>query len=1006
NVDIVFSMDDFDISTSGLASHALRFDMSAGRTLVPGELRNSMLTTTGDNAAGVSVSPINAPSVFGLNMDSTSISTGGTNAPGITFGEGGNIDDSIVNFTIENSTIMTTGAQSEAFRVDAPGRGAILSINLENTTFTTTGDQSRGVVLVSPSNASATTTIISGVTVNTSGASDSAAFIQSAGASFDPLTEQSSAYTINVRDSSFATVGTNSPGLLIADLLGNRSVNLVSLADTDISTMGDNSDGVAIGTGRSSGSDLNSTTISFADFSVEVDGENSRGIVIDAFRNGMESSDLSFFLQSNAITTNGDAGHGIEIGGTSGVFQTSLLTFAFLDNAITTNGDGAHGLIIGGLPEFATGDENSVLLALQFDQPLITTGAGSDGVRLGAGWGSAGAASDDRANNIESRFSSVLVADEISATGEGSVAFRTSSLINLFEISETGSITGDAAAILSEGDGGFETFTNAGTIMGDIILGDEDTTLTNTGTITGNIDLGGGANAIFVGANGRLNSLDTILLGDGNAITVEGILSPGDDGPFQTTNIGSDLVLASGSNFIVDIDGMALDPAALGFFLSDRVIVDGDITLQGGALSVASLTPEGDFDRQAQFLILDASGAVTGEFGDILADLPFLDLNLVYNPDNVILNASRQGPVVPFQSLGNTPNQIAVGAAFDQLEMGATGDLDVVIDQLIFASTPQALAAFDTNSGEIYASLLAQTAFEGLTRSREILARARRASTEGWGIWGGLGGSDSTVDGDGNGADVDASAFGFDLGMDYTGPGNGWAVGVAGGSRNGDLEIEDRASEADYDSWYLSGYGRYGTGGQGPTISAALSYTQADDIAVTRGISVAALNRNALGTTDADVFTLGAEARYGVSLSGNWAAGPVGSITLVEADLGTVRETGAQSLNLSSRGSDENQTIFGIGAFVNWQKGMSAFDLSAQYVDGGTNRAEAVLAFEGAPDAPFTIRAPRASNDGLLASVSGQIELGAGWSLGAQVDGFFGNDFDDVTGSAVVSWRF
>ena len=130
------------------------------------------------------------------------------------------------------------------------------------------------------------------------------------------------------------------------------------------------------------------------------------------------------------------------------------------------------------------------------------------------------------------------------------------------------------------------------------------------------------------------------------------------------------------------------------------------------------------------------------------------------------------------------------------------------------------------------------------------------------------------------------------------------------------------------------------------------------------------------------------------------------SVTHASADLSDVSEVGAQSLNLSTDGSSDDQTVFGIGAFANWQDDASAFDLSAQYVDGSTNRAAATLAFEGGPSAPFTILAPEADNGGIAASVSGQIELGSGWTLGAQIDGFFGSDFQDVGGSAILGWRF
>ncbi|MEL7447197.1 MAG: autotransporter outer membrane beta-barrel domain-containing protein, partial [Pseudomonadota bacterium] len=454
-----------------------------------------------------------------------------------------------------------------------------------------------------------------------------------------------------------------------------------------------------------------------------------------------------------------------------------------------------------------------------------------------------------------------------------------------------------------------------------------------------------------------------------------------------------------------DIDGMAMDMDAAGFFQSDRITVDGNIVIEDATLAISSLTAEGDFDRSAQFLILDAAGTLTGEFSMIDADLPFLDLSVTYDAGQAILNAGREGPVVPFASLGLTPNQRAVGASFDALEMDATGDLDDVVEQLIFASTDQALTAFDSASGEIYASLLAQAGNDGLRRSREALARARNVSGSGWGIWGGVSFSDSSIDADGNGAQVEQDDFGFDFGFDYVGDGNAWAAGISAGWRDGDLSVADRFSAADYDAWYLSGHARYGSGGAGATFSGVISYGQSD-ASVTRTLTVNALTRTAIGQADIDTFSLGGEARYGVDVGGGWAIGPVVSIMHSDSDLALDDETGAGSVALTSADASDGQTRYGSGLFANLRSDTALFDLAAQYVDGSSSEVGARLAFAEGGQAPFTVLAPVADQSGVLTSASANVDLGNGWTIGAQVEALFGSDVDDVSGSAVLGWRF
>ncbi|WP_417612082.1 hypothetical protein [Parasphingorhabdus sp.] len=1052
--DYTFIIADSELRSEGDDSALLRVTGRETANVGNFVMIGGTLSSTGDGSGGIIVDGNQAAgeSSHTFFLAETSIATEGDNSGGFVFGRDDSEGSNITSFTFDAVDITTQGADSDAFYVGTQSDNSIKGVTITNSSFVTASDNSRAMVTELLGENSVQSVTVANSRFETLGNNSAAITVNDLPEGVAGLQPDGSILSIDIGETTISTQGDNSLGIDVASLLGDQSTTVISMSDNQISTAGANSDAVSIGTQTGIGFQESHTfSMDFMDY--ETTGDDSRGTYIGSLANGIggasdseDATDATFFIGEGSITTSGARSHGIEFAAMDGDFTDAIVDAViagdlmidtsgadaigilwgglqgnFVDSdaatdlrpqysvtmaplSVATNGAGSHGIQVGDLPAFDAADNADVTLTIG-TREITTTGAGAHGVVIGSGWGDAGS-TNATGRTGSNRYSTVTVTGAIDVSGAGSDGIVSDSLINAFEITETGSVTSaDGFALnFATVDDGQSAF-NLGTIDGDVIFGDGDDVFDNEGTFTGNIDMGAGANAIFVRAGGVFNSLDEILLGMGNAITVEGDLSPGGVEPFQTTAIGSDLVLADGSRLLVDIDGMTADATTSGFFVSDRVTVDGDISIGDSTLAVSSLTAEGDFDRSAQFLILDASGALTGEFSAIDADLPFLDLSMTYEGNRVILNAGREGPVVPFASLGQTPNQRAVGAAFDQLEPGATGDLDDVIDQLIFASTDQALTAFDSVSGEIYASLLAQAGSDGLRLSRDALSRSRQAVAPGWAIWGGVSFSDSSIDGDGNGARVEQDDLGFDFGIDYVGAGNQWAAGISTGYRDGDVDIARRASSADYEMWYLTAHARYGTGGAGPTIGGAFSYGETD-ANVTRTLTVNALSRTALGQAQIDSTTFAGEARYGFAMGSGWAAGPVVSVQHVHSDLSLDNETGAGSVALTSADASDGQTRYGGGLFLNLQDRGVAFDLSAQYVEASSNTVGARLAFADGGNAPFTVLAPVTDGGGVSAAASASIELGKGWTLGAQFDAFLGGDQNDISGAATIGWRF
>ncbi len=360
-------------------------------------------------------------------------------------------------------------------------------------------------------------------------------------------------------------------------------------------------------------------------------------------------------------------------------------------------------------------------------------------------------------------------------------------------------------------------------------------------------------------------------------------------------------------------------------------------------------------------------------------------------------------PLFPTAAL--TVNQRAAATGLDDLNQDIATDAGRVYRQILFMTAPQAQAAFDASSGEIYATLIADNLGAGMARSQRLVARSHESTGEGWGIWGGVNGRTGTIDGDGNAAEADYTSYGLDLGIDYRGPDNLWALGLSGGYTNADLDVDGRLSAATSEGYHIGAYGRYGTNGPGFTATAAFDYGSAQ-AHVSRRIVFGTIDRTTFANVDTDTVAVSGELRYGLPLSGAWSAGPVALIHYADTELGHIGETGASSLDLSGDGNDETSTRYGGGGFINWQSGRGSLDASAQYITGNSRLSWATLSLESAPQTRFTVFSPRVSGDAGLFTLSGNYELGGRWTLGAEARGTIAAQEQSVAGSVSLGWKF
>lgn len=352
-----------------------------------------------------------------------------------------------------------------------------------------------------------------------------------------------------------------------------------------------------------------------------------------------------------------------------------------------------------------------------------------------------------------------------------------------------------------------------------------------------------------------------------------------------------------------------------------------------------------------------------------------------------------------------TFNQRAAAERLDNLDR-ADSDADAAYMALLFATTSQARTAFDTTSGEIYATLLARQAELGITRTRRLIARGHEPVGEGWGLWGGLHGLAASSDTDGNASRARQDGIGSELGIDYRGPDNMWGLGVSLTWTDGKLDLSSRASVAETQGWNLGAFARYGTGHAGLTVSAAADYS-AVEADVNRDITIVGLSRKAKGSADLDSFAITTELRYGFGEKGEGlAVGPVISLAHVSAGFEGVDENGAGSLNLSGAGSVHGLTRYSGGLFANWQSPRAGFDTSVQYVVGAREFADVTLALDGAPGTAQAVRSAANRPRGVLLTFAGQVDLGGGWTLAGETRAVLGPNEESIAGTVSVGWRF
>jgi uncharacterized protein with beta-barrel porin domain len=785
-----------------------------------------------------------------------------------------------------------------------------------------------------------------------------------------------------------------------------------------------------------------------------------------------------------AITTSGAGAHGIvaqSIGGGGGFFSAfssagSLLspnvvgvpgagsgaTVAVnVQGAVQTSGVGAHGVIaqsVGGGGGLVGAGEFATLL------PAVGSFAGSAG-----GIGSAGSVAVNVSANILALGADAtgIVATSTDATGFGgpiNVSVGAGALVvgglGLGGTPGNGDEPANAVRLIG---GSANTLVNngflatVGGISGFVVAGGVgDDSIVNSGRIDGSVDLSAGRNAIDNKPAGVFNSGSVVWLGplpaSFDALTNEGLLSPGGYQNVYTTNITGNLLQTATGVYGLDLN---LDRSA------DLINVTGTANMAGNVvLNLVNPLAAPGFATPGTHTetILHAQGGVTNSGLTLTAfDTAVINYSLIY-PDSqdialkyavdyspagltvnqrtvsYAVNAIETAQLSPaFRPIATNlfylPNVATLGAAYDSL----SGEGVSASEQTAFNATDMFLSTANTQmqrwiQNSCGDDATGTTLYAAQPTPKSKAASPACASARTWRIWGtGYGG---TANWSGNGsvgsASVTGRVSGFGAGLDYQINPN-FLLGFAAGGGASSFAAQNRATSGTVDAYHTALYGAWRN--RNFYASGILSYDWFNDnesrFASIPGVVLPASNfaggpyyvpgfqEKPGGSFDASAFSAYGEAGYNAHY-GLLTATPFVGLEFASLRTGGFTETNqgfpsTVGLSYAAGTTTSLPTFLGLqlegkGDLPN-AMGLDLWVRGAWKHEFDTARSTE-SAFIAAPGFNFEIQGAQPPRDALVTSVGAKLNVTKNAAVFGTFEGQFGPGANSVagTGGIMITW--
>ncbi|HJR73690.1 MAG TPA: autotransporter domain-containing protein [Luteimonas sp.] len=473
--------------------------------------------------------------------------------------------------------------------------------------------------------------------------------------------------------------------------------------------------------------------------------------------------------------------------------------------------------------------------------------------------------------------------------------------------SDTFGVAGAGEAALPVSLTGFETldFASGGTLIvsnaafGNSLIG---------GNLVLNGNLGGNATVAGGGA----------LIGDGalsGALTVNGILAPSGLSGASGAAAGSGTAGASlnaGSLAMGAGGSLQLRQDAAG--ATDSIVVAGNAALGG---QVIAIPQAGSYAPVTEYRIVDA-GSLSGAFGGVSQTaLPFLDAALVTVGNDVFLRLSQHdvGGGIRFNEFpGLSGNQQAVADALQAIADAGDGQVETLIAAARGLTAGQAPRAFDTLSGETYASIASAGRYAAEQMQRSVARQLDRlrdgGAQEGCANgtpWITAYGGRADFDGDGL-AGIDHSSYGVTIGVEGR-PGENLCLGGHIGLSHSKMDTDGRADDVDADRFNAGLHFLYSPSAFWTQGAVGIVYAGYD---TEREIDVGVFKRRAESHSSGESVYAMWEAG-GRWERGSWRIEPLAGVYYHKADDFRFAEHGAGDADLNVAVSDYDVTTLGVG---------------------------------------------------------------------------------------------
>lgn len=473
--------------------------------------------------------------------------------------------------------------------------------------------------------------------------------------------------------------------------------------------------------------------------------------------------------------------------------------------------------------------------------------------------------------------------------------------------SDTFAVGGTGEAALPGALTGFETldFASGGTLVV------SNATFANS-LIGGNLVLNGNLSGNATVAGGGA------LIGDGalsGALTLNGVLAPSGLPDAGGAAAGSGTPGGSfGAGSLAIGAGGSLQLRQNGAGATDSIVVAGNAALGG---QVVAIPQAGVYAPVTDYRIVDA-GSLSGAFAGVTQTaLPFLDAELIAIGNDVFLRLSQHdvGGGIRFNEFpGLSGNQQAVADALQTIADAGDGQAETLIAAARGLTAAQAPRAFDTLTGETYASIASAQRYAAEQMQRSVARQLDRLRDGGAQVgcadgtpWITAYGGRADFDGD-DLAGIDHSSYGVTMGLEGR-PAENLCFGGHIGLSHSNMDTDGRADEVDADRFNAGLHFLYAPSSFWTQGAVGIVYAGYD---AEREIDVGVFKRRAQSHSSGESMYAMWEAG-GRWERGGWRIEPLAGVYYHRADDFRFAEHGAGDADLNVAVSDYDVTTLGVG---------------------------------------------------------------------------------------------